>query len=375
MKHTHTINNYHGTMEQLAEEIGDLFYDSLADFLHLLSEKLHRDANADLARQRFKLGGHLKECSLHLERASHEIQRAWTLCEPHVPQEHKLLIKKDVNQQRSARACIAEETLNILRNGYYQNPLGQQVDINAALQTCQTQTRLYLPHHAVQLPAPSDIAATWEVVNETTLCGAQRLHMEGNFHKIGVLNFASAKNPGGGFIGGSQAQEESLARSSTLYASLQQCPEYYAHHRQVERSLLYTNRVIYSPNCAVFRHDTGQLLNQPYHVDFITSAAPNRGAIARNEAHNLPQIGEIIPQRIAHFLAIAAEQNCDALILGAWGCGVFGNDPQQIADAFAEILQQQGYAHYFKHICFSIPYSAKAPMNFQAFAERFSTSS
>jgi hypothetical protein len=89
MKHTHTLKNYQGSPEQLAEEIGDLFYDSLADLLHLLSEKLQRDANADLARQRLKLGGHLQECSLHLERAAHDIQQAWRICEPHVPTEYR----------------------------------------------------------------------------------------------------------------------------------------------------------------------------------------------------------------------------------------------------------------------------------------------
>jgi uncharacterized protein (TIGR02452 family) len=62
-----------------------------------------------------------------------------------------------------------------------------------------------------------------EVVNETTLQGIAALHEEGA-ERIGALNFASAKNPGGGFLNGSEAREESLARSSALYASLQQVP-------------------------------------------------------------------------------------------------------------------------------------------------------
>lgn len=373
MKHTHNIKNYHGTLEQLAEDLGDLYYDSLADFLHLLSEKLHRDGNADLARQRFKLGGHLKECSLHLERASREIQQAWSICEPHVPKTDKPKAKGDATQQRSTRAQVAEATLQILRNGYYHNAVEQRIDIHESLQTCQARTRLYLPQHTAALPIPSGRGATLEVVNETTLRGAHRLHTSGNFRQIGVLNFASAKNPGGGFIGGSQAQEESLARSSALYASLQQCPDYYTHHRQIECSLLYTDRVIYSPNCVVFRDDSGQLLEQPYHLDIITSAAPNRGAIARNEAHHLPHIDRVLAQRITHFLGIAAEQHCDALVLGAWGCGVFGNDPCQVAEAFAKVLLTQNYASYFKHICFSIPCSVKTQANFQAFMDHFST--
>lgn len=125
MKHTHNIKNYHGTLEQLAE-VGDLYYDSLADFLHLLSEKLHRDGNADLARQRFKLGRHLKECSLHLERASREIQQAWSICEPHVPKANKRLPQTPCNLEQLQQQMAEGKAFQYL---YFWGHTPKQADV------------------------------------------------------------------------------------------------------------------------------------------------------------------------------------------------------------------------------------------------------
>ena len=85
MKHTRTINHYQGTHEQLAENLGDFYYDSLADFLDLLSKKMARDATADLGRGRPKLAAELDACAQHLDAAARHIQTAWDICAPHVP--------------------------------------------------------------------------------------------------------------------------------------------------------------------------------------------------------------------------------------------------------------------------------------------------
>jgi len=86
MKHTRTVNRYQGTHEQLAENLGDLYYHTLADFLGLLSEKMARDAAADRGRGRPKLAAELDACAQHLDTAARHIQTAWALCEPHVRQ-------------------------------------------------------------------------------------------------------------------------------------------------------------------------------------------------------------------------------------------------------------------------------------------------
>ena len=175
------------------------------------------------------------------------------------------------------------------------------------------------------------------------------------------------KNPGGGFLKGAQAQEESLARSSALYKSLLLCPEYYEFHRR-NGSLLYSDRMIYSPDCPVFKQDDGTLLEEPYLVDFITSPAPNAGAILRNRPKDLDLIPEVFYARTTKLLSLAAYHNCDTLILGAWGCGVFRNQPSLVATMFADLLLANGpFWGRFKKVIFSVLDSSKNKGTFMEF--------
>lgn len=269
--------------------------------------------------------------------------------------------------QRNQRKQLAENTLKLIKQGYYEID-AKHIDIKHDVQTCISNTQLFTPEQLAQLETPATHFENCliEVVNETTLAGAQRLYDSQQFKRIGVLNFASAKNAGGGFLGGSQAQEESLARSSALYPSLCQCPEYYEYHRKRSKTLLYSDHMIYSPQCPVIRLDKGELLAQPYAIDFITSPAPNYGALASNEPQSLDQLEAVFKQRMSYVFALAAHKNCDALVLGAWGCGVFRNEPLQVARLFAEHLQHT-YKHIFKHISFSIPENPRIPENTEAF--------
>jgi uncharacterized protein (TIGR02452 family) len=211
-----------------------------------------------------------------------------------------------------------------------------------------------------------------EVKNETTLMGAERIAKTNKFHKIGVLNFASARNPGGGFLNGAQAQEESLARSSALYKSLLKCPDYYDFHRAYH-SLLYSDRTIYSPSCPVFKNDDGTLLEQPYFVDFITSPAPNAGQVQRKQPQDIGKIEEVLQIRGSKILSLAAYRGCDALILGAWGCGVFQNDPSMVARMFADLLLTKGqFWGRFKSVIFSVLDTSKEQKIFTEFHKLFS---
>ena len=149
--------------------------------------------------------------------------------------------------------------------GAYEAPGGRRIVLAADLLACVNNTQCYEPEALAGirdrvLAQPVACAATiFEVANETTLQGSARLAVSEGDCRIGVLNFASARNPGGGFLAGAQAQEESLARSSGLYHSLLKCQSYYHYHR-VHRSGLYSDRMIYSPRCPVFRRDDGVLL-------------------------------------------------------------------------------------------------------------------
>ncbi len=275
------------------------------------------------------------------------------------------------------RIAIAQSTLEILEAGYYASPNGVRVEIQEKLAPCINGTKYYDPDTMGQIQEDVLVTTTpyanteFEVRNETTLMGAESMAKSEQFSRIGVLNFASAKNPGGGFLKGAQAQEESLARSSALYYSLLQCRNYYNFHRS-NHNLLYSDSMIYSPGCPVFRQDDGTLLEQPYIVDFITSPAPNAGAIAKNQPQDSEKIQETLYTRGAKVLSLAAHHHCDALILGAWGCGVFRNQPSMVAQMFADLLLPGGkFWGRFAKVLFSVLDTSKGGEKFAEFYQLF----
>jgi uncharacterized protein (TIGR02452 family) len=274
---------------------------------------------------------------------------------------------------------IATETLTAFEKGSYTSSAGVNIELSSLLQECMEGTRHFQPEELAALesltpqrPSPG-APTTFAVTPETSLQGAARLTASKTYQRIAVLNFASARKPGGGFLSGAQAQEESLARSSGLYLSLLRCPEFYDFHRSLD-TCLYSDRMIYSPRCPVVRDDVGHWLPTPYLVDFITSAAPNAGAIMRNEPHNRARIGPTLRERVGKVLALAAHYQVDALALGAWGCGVFQNDPQLVAAAFYEWLSPGGaYEHRFSHVLFAVRDSSHDHLVYNAFANTLAT--
>jgi uncharacterized protein (TIGR02452 family) len=189
--------------------------------------------------------------------------------------------------------------------------------------------------------------------------------------RLAALSFASARNPGGGFLGGAQAQEESLARSSGLYPCLLRAAPFYEAHRR-ESSLLYSDRMILSPAVPFFRNDAGDLLQAPYVADIITAAAPNFGAVAANQPADLERVPHVLRQRADRVLALAAHHGHTHLVLGAWGCGVFRNPPGMVAGAFAALLGDGGpYHRAFDRVRFAIYDRSRSQEVATAFAKAF----
>lgn len=83
MIHKDTIENYSGTMEELAEEIGNLKCDALSEFLNLLAKKIEKDGDKDKSRNRIKLANNLHNCSNKLKECKESIDKAWIICEPY----------------------------------------------------------------------------------------------------------------------------------------------------------------------------------------------------------------------------------------------------------------------------------------------------
>jgi uncharacterized protein (TIGR02452 family) len=235
---------------------------------------------------------------------------------------------------RSRAAALGREVLQIIESGRYQAASGAVVDVGDLVRRAVAATRSYPPDSSVPISAFPDRPTRVEVVNASTLEAARRLVDEG--HRPAALNFASAKNPGGGFLSGARAQEESLARASALYACLAGNPMYESH--RASRDALYTDYAIYSPDVPVFRDDDGTLLERPYPCAFITAPAVNAKVVLERDRSRRGEVREAMRRRVGKVLVIAAHHGHEALVLGAWGCGVFGNDPQEVADLFREAL-------------------------------------
>ena len=169
-----------------------------------------------------------------------------------------------------------------------------------------------------------------------------------------VLNFSSYKEPGGMFINGSKAQEECLCHESFLYNVLSQKQDFYDWNNQYKNKALYLNRALYTPFVQFIREGKSYSDYTIYKLcDVITCAAPNKSAAQRYQNVSNEENTKALKSRIKFILDIAKENKVENLILGAYGCGVFGQDPKEVASIFKEYL---GTTHKcFTGVIFAIP--------------------
>ncbi|MFC1609588.1 TIGR02452 family protein [Myxococcota bacterium] len=250
---------------------------------------------------------------------------------------------------RQVAAQLGRETVEILETGSYTNSFGNLVSIQEQTTRAVAGTVTYPPDVQVITANTGTLETRVEVTSETTLAAAYRLGRDGQ--KPVALNFASAKKPGGGFLNGARAQEESLARASGLYACIRDNPIYAFHKEHPDP--IYASYVIYSPAVPVFRDDDGALLDEPYPCAFITAAAPNAKIVLKSAPSRQGEVRAAMDERIHRVLGIAAMHEHDALVLGAWGCGVFGNDTDMVAQLFRSALDD-AFRGAFERVIFAI---------------------
>jgi uncharacterized protein (TIGR02452 family) len=135
-----------------------------------------------------------------------------------------------------------------------------------------------------------------------------------------------------------------LCPSIALFATLREDPMYEAHRRRPLPDS--TDWAILSPDLPVFRTDESTPLDTPWSLSVITCAAPYAPTVGQ------PRAGDLLQQRIARVLAIARAHGYSALVLGAWGCGAFGNDPQRTARDFHDALML--HAGAFAQVVFAV---------------------
>lgn len=216
-----------------------------------------------------------------------------------------------------------------------------------AILNCAKQSKIYRNSISFDLPAQSYTKRNLIVLEPETTTEAIFRYV-GQGKKVAALNFASYKEPGGKFLEGSTAQEESLCHTSFLYNVLREHQDYYDENRKNLNRGLYTNAAIYSPDVG-FTKDSG--FNWAS-ADIITCAAPNWGTAEKNGVNHDENL-LALTSRCLFILDIALANKVDTLILGAYGCGVFKQNPVEVCNTFLELLDRFGKA--FDTVVFAIP--------------------
>ena len=252
--------------------------------------------------------------------------------------------------------------------------------LTAAIAGSMKGTRFYAVDDYPVLPGKRESPATVSVTKNTSFKAASERYFWHGQERIAVLNFASAVNPGGGVRSGSGAQEESLCRCSTLYPTLllKSLWEKYYEPNRIAGDPLHTDACIWSPGIIICKSDDPipRRLEQDEwtKVDVISCAAPNLREHTGNihNPENAQSIKltneeqyEIHLKRAKHILHICAAQRADAVILGAFGCGAFANDPWAVARAYRDALTE--YGQYFSYIEFAVYCRDYETANYNAF--------
>lgn len=269
----------------------------------------------------------------------------------------------EVMNARTKNVSIAKETIEVCKNKKYTSLNGVEVDISAALDAAIQGTILYKTNSDLPDTDWYSVKPTIEVVNETTAQAAVRLQAAGKTNIV-ALNFASARNQGGGFLAGAMAQEEDLCRCSGLYPCLKSKPMFYNENILCD-DCFYTDNIIYSPNVPFFRNEHNLFIETPFTLSIISSPAPNL-----NGAKDMDKkmVAEVLVNRMDRILSVAASHGHTTLILGAWGCGAFGNDPKDVAELFKSALI---VCPAFKHVCFAVYDTRTPPHLYETFKEIF----
>ncbi len=277
--------------------------------------------------------------------------------------------KKDNNGKNERKKCA-----DIFKDTY--DKCEKLTVLRESIEQSIKLTKLYLEGHKFVLNNTAIKSKDYNIIitPDRTLEAVYKYYvMNDNKGKIGVLNFASAKHPGGGVLKGAKTQEESICRISTLYSCLNTeflKDNYYSYH--IEKKKEYSDRIIYIPNVLVFKSDDNdfcQILDEKnwYNIDVISCAAHNQ------KAYKVvyEKLKEINYNKIKAIIECAVENNIDNLILGAFGCGAFSNDPKLVSKTFKKILIDENYYKYFENVHFAIFTTLNEKKNLDEFSQTF----
>ena len=216
---------------------------------------------------------------------------------------------------------------------------------NAVAEKIQFEGKYYRKDIGYEFKSP-EYNGNISVVNLDTVSAITEYSKLG---KVCAINMASYKRPGGGVERGARAQEECLFRCSNLFDVISK--DFYPLN---ENECLYTER-------ALFFKDKDYEWMETVECDIITSAAlrlagvvTDKGIVGYEPENEKVNYDWMTREKIRLMCSVPHTKGSNILILGAWGCGVFNNDPTKMANFFKDVLIGEGYSSLYDKVVFAV---------------------
>lgn len=282
---------------------------------------------------------------------------------------HIAVVNKDENN-----ICIGPEDIKAKNRTVFLDTMDlidSDIKFRKAVDYSKIHTYIFKENDYPEYSSSETAFAEISVVNEKTIISAIKNRRKYSDYKIALLNFANPIKPGGAVESGFMGQEEELCRCSTLYKVLNDksvCGEYYDYHER-NKSNISTDSLIYSEDIIIVKSDEKEPIRMDSEeyikVDVITMAAPYCGNEDRNDKIDDATLYELHVKRARHMMAVAAYKGVDVLILGAFGCGAFKNNPTVVAKAYGRVTKE--FSKCFKCIEYAVYSQSKDNNNYEIF--------
>ncbi len=281
---------------------------------------------------------------------------------------------------------ILNDTLTIMNQGYYIKDK-KRIDLKLSFDEMKN-VKVFLPDevHALKNHKLSEHVhiigkCGYDCENADSFAVARQNYKKYSYlfnskdKEILVLNFANPVNPGGGVRKGARAQEEDLCRASSLLCSLEsvEASKYYKYNKSLN-TYMGSDAVIISPKVEIIKDSRGNLLDESAVVAVMTCAAPM--ITFGLEGMSEKQYIELFYNRIIGMLRVAVYMGYKHLVLGAFGCGAFGNDAKIVSDLFYKALKEFKFdgmteSDLFRRIDFAVLSRSPEQYNYKEFYRNF----
>ena len=283
-------------------------------------------------------------------------------------------------RDRSYDINMFEDTMQILKQGFYEKDT-RKIPLKLSAADMQS-IQVYLPDDVKAIcdnteykPTATDSESCVHSCENIDSYALARKRVAEGISKVLVLNLASPVHPGGGVRRGARAQEEDLCRKSSLLLSLESktASRYYEYNKSLH-SFMGSDALMLTPSVEIIKDENGVLLDDSVVVSVLTCAAPK--VSGGKEGMSEAAYRQLVYNRIVGMLKSAAFFGYRHLILGAWGCGAYGNDASVISDLFRRALNELDYNGFkerdlFSRIDFAVLDRTPAQFNYKQFKRNF----